>query len=185
MRRAWLLGAVTTAPPLRPTGCTPSPPAGAGREPRRGQVLLGLRPCDRGLRVGSERVDTLGGERQARPGTTHVGQIRERGSPRTALALNGYDAGLPGPVVRRLGTRALSGRSPSQQRRRVAAVPSLQNPRPPWLAATSTLGLADDAAAAGNYGLALWWLAGIEAIGDRLPDEYLEKRSAWTRASHT
>lgn len=62
---------------------------------------------------------------------------------------------------------------------------SLLKPRPPWLAATSTLLLADDAAAAGNYGLALWWLAGIEAIGDRLPDEYLDKRSAWTRASHT
>lgn len=46
-------------------------------------------------------------------------------------------------------------------------------------ALTNTLGLAEQAAAAGNYADALRWLDVIEAIGDELPRRYRAARERW------
>lgn len=49
-------------------------------------------------------------------------------------------------------------------------------------AVASTLRLADEAAAGGDYQDALTWLVTLEAIGDQIPDEYERKREVWARA---
>jgi hypothetical protein len=49
-------------------------------------------------------------------------------------------------------------------------------------AVATTLGWAEDAAAGGDYGDALEWLATLEAIGDVLDDTYETKRASWACA---
>ena len=50
-------------------------------------------------------------------------------------------------------------------------------------AVSRTLAWADEAAARLDFHGALHWLATIEAIGDQLSDEYLDKQSAWALAA--
>ena len=46
-------------------------------------------------------------------------------------------------------------------------------------AVASTLSWADDAAARGDYAVALAWIEVLDAIGDELTGEYQTKRDAW------
>ncbi len=50
-------------------------------------------------------------------------------------------------------------------------------------AVRSTLACADEAAALLDFHGALRWLSTIEAIGDQLPREYLDRQSAWALAA--
>ncbi len=61
---------------------------------------------------------------------------------------------------------------------------------PEWVGLTKheaavrrSLESADDAAARLDFFGALQWLAVIEVIGDRLPDEYVARRDAWALAA--
>jgi len=49
-------------------------------------------------------------------------------------------------------------------------------------AVATTLRLAEESAAAGDYSEALAWLGTLLAIGERLPASYDAKRAAWTAA---
>lgn len=48
-----------------------------------------------------------------------------------------------------------------------------------------TLAWADEAAALLDFHGALHWLATIEATGDQLPHEYLDKQRAWNLATRS
>ncbi|HZE18299.1 MAG TPA: hypothetical protein VE197_22850 [Mycobacterium sp.] len=52
-------------------------------------------------------------------------------------------------------------------------------------AVARTLEFAEDAACRGDFTDALAWLATLEAIGRRLPSEYLTKREEWRIAALT